>query len=79
MRWVHIEEDSWREDRKREREEIKGWGGSDRGTVKQRRQRKKRGIQVSVLDHACWAGHFDSPLVCREKATLGEKGHLSDR
>lgn len=42
----------------REREEMKGWGGSDTGTLKQRRQRKKRGIQVSVLDHACWGWDF---------------------
>lgn len=70
MCWVQSEEkDSWREDRtrerKREREEIKGWGGSDRGTVMQRKQRKKRGIQVSVVDYACWAGHTEPPLVWR--------------
>lgn len=53
------EKDIWREDRKRERK-LRGGAGSDRGTVKelQRRQRKKRGIQVSVVDYACWAGIF---------------------
>lgn len=40
---------------------------------------KKRGIQVSVVDYTCWAGHFDLSLVCRENETLGEKGQLSDR
>ena len=81
MCWVHFEgKGSWREDRKkREREEIKGWCGTDRGTAKQRKPRKKRGIQVSVVDYACWAGHFDPPLVLRERETLGEKGQLSDR
>lgn len=47
--------------------------------MEQRKQRKKRGIQVSVVDYTCWAGHFDLSLVCRENETLGEKGQLSDR
>lgn len=54
MCWVHFEgKGSWREDRKKERKEIKGWCGTDSGTAKQRKQRKKRGIQVSVVDYAC--------------------------
>lgn len=75
MRRVQFEKkDSWREDGKKEREkeEIKGWGGGDRGTEKQRTQRKKRGIQVSVVDHACLAGYVDPPLVWeREKRNGG--------
>lgn len=35
-------------ERQRKREEMKGWGGNDRGTVKQRKQRK-RGEFRSVL------------------------------
>lgn len=61
---IHFEEkDSWGVDRKGERGEIKGWGGSEKRTAKQRKQRKKQGIQVSVVDYTCWAGHCDPTLV----------------
>lgn len=61
-----------RTERGTEREEIKGWGGRDRGTVKQRRQRKKRGIQVSDVDHACWVEHVEPPLVRKEEEMVGD-------
>ncbi len=56
------------------REEIKGWGGRGRGTAKQRRQRKKKGIQVNDVDRACWVGDIEPPLVWREEEHWVTKG-----
>lgn len=65
------EKDSWREDRKKERERKRKLRGGAAVTEEQRsrgRKGKKRQIQVSVVDQACWAGYVDPPLVWeREK------------
>lgn len=81
MCWVHFEEkDSWREDRKTEKERgNEGVGRQWQRNSEAEEAKEKRGIQVSVVDYACWAGQFDPLLVWGEKDTLGEKGQLSDR
>lgn len=65
-------------DRAGEREEMKGWGGTDRRTVKQKKERKKRNsghrCGLCMLGCAFW---FTSGLE-RETETSGEEGQLSD-
>lgn len=79
--WGEGQLEGGQKEREREKEEIKGWGGGDRGTEKQRTQRKKKANSgqccgSSVLGRVRWS---TSGLGEREKEAAGVKGQLSDR